>query len=175
MNDTGCSQIKMKQEEIQIKDQKESDRKAEERIVRIMSEDIEGRMKIYAGLTKIKGVSWSLSNAVCNILKMDKNRKIGSLSEDEIKKITEFLKNPKIPEFLLNRRKDFETGENKHVTGTNLELQNEFDIKRLKKIKSYRGIRHSAKLPVRGQRTKGHFRKNKAKGAGIKKKSKEKQ
>ena len=47
-----------------------------------------------------------------------------------------------------------------------------FDIKRLKKIKSYRGIRHAANLPVRGQRTKSHFRSNRRKGTGIKKKSK---
>jgi small subunit ribosomal protein S13 len=154
-------------------EQKESDRKAEERIVRILSEDIEGGMKVYAGLTKIKGVSWSLSNAVCKVLKIDKNKKIGSLNEEEVKTITEFIKNPKVPEFLLNRRKDFETGENKHLNGTGLELQNEFDIKRLKKIKSYRGIRHGAGLPVRGQRTRSHFRKNKSKSVGIKKKKKD--
>jgi len=43
-------------------------------------------------------------------------------------------------------------------------LQTEFDIKRLKKIKSYRGLRHVLGQPVRGQRTRGHFRKNKAVG-----------
>ncbi len=148
------------------------EKKYAERIVRIMSEDIEGRMKIYPGLTNVKGVSWSLANAVCKILKIDKNRKIGSLKDEEVKKITDFIKSPDIPKFLFNRRKDFETGEDKHLTGTDLELQKEFDIKRLKKIKSYRGIRHSANLPVRGQKTRGHFRKNKSKGAGIKKKNK---
>ena len=65
-----------------------------------------------------------------------------------------------------------ETGENKHLTGSDLELRNEFDIKRLKKIRVYRGYRHMARLPVRGQRTRGHFRKNRAKGVGIKKKKK---
>ena len=59
------------------------------------------------------------------------------------------------------------------MTGTDLELQTEFDIKRMKKIKSYKGVRHSAGQPVRGQRTKSHFRKNKAKSGGIKKKSQE--
>jgi small subunit ribosomal protein S13 len=37
-------------------------------------------------------------------------------------------------------------------------LKKEFDIKRLKKIRSYRGLRHATGRPVRGQRTKGHFR-----------------
>jgi len=144
----------------------------EEKLVRILSEDIEGRMKVYAGLTKIKGVSWAMANAVCKALKLDKNRKIGSLSSEEIKKISEFIKNPQVPHYLLNRRKDFETGQDRHLSGSSLELQKEFDIKRLKKIKSYRGIRHAAGQPVRGQRTKAHFRKNRPKGAGIKSKGK---
>ncbi len=140
------------------------------RIIRIMQKDIEGGMKLYPGLTKIKGISWSLSNAVCKNLGFDKNRKIESLSESEIKKLEEFLKNPVLPEYLKNRQKDFETGKSEHLVGSNLELRKEFDIKRLKKIKSYKGYRHSAGLPVRGQRTRAHFRKNRSRGAGIKKK-----
>jgi len=145
-------------------------RKDEERIVRILSKDIEGKMKIYPGLTKIKGVSWSISNAVCNTMGIDKNKKIGSLTDDEIKKIIEFIKNPKIPVFLVNRRFDFETGKDRHLVGMDLDLRKDFDIKRMRNIKSYRGLRHQLGLPSRGQRTKGHFRKNKMKGVGIKKK-----
>jgi small subunit ribosomal protein S13 len=153
------------------KHQPEKETKHEERIVRILSKDIEGGLKVYPGLTKIKGVSWAISNAVCNSLELDKNRKIGSLTETEIKKISDFIKNPEnIPTFLLNRRRDFDTGENRHLIGTDLELQKEFDIKRMKKIKSYKGIRHGAGQPVRGQRTRSHFRKKR--GSGIKKKPK---
>ena len=152
--------------------QKQEPEKYEERLVRILSEDIEGKMTVYAGLTKIKGVSWAMVNAVCKKLNLDKKRKIGSLTAEEIKTISEFIKNPKDPLFLMNRRKDFETGEDRHVMGSTLELQKEFDIKRLKKIKSYRGMRHAANLPVRGQRTKSHFRVNRPKGAGIKSKVK---
>tara|TARA_Y100000296_G_C5143470_1_gene242383 strand:+ start:661 stop:1170 length:510 start_codon:yes stop_codon:yes gene_type:complete len=148
-----------------------SSKKDEERIIRILSTDIEGKMKIFPGLTKIKGISWSFSNAICKILKIDKNRKIGSLNDGEINKILEFIKKPSVPKFILNRRIDFETGEDKHMTGIDLELRTEFDIKRLKKIKNYKGFRHMSKLPVRGQRTRGNFRKNRAKGVGIKKKS----
>ncbi len=150
------------------------DQKYEERVVRILSKDIEGGMKIYPGLTKVKGISWSMSNALCKILKIDKNRKIGSLTNQEIEKLSEFMKNPKIPKHMSNRKSDFETGEDKHLIGSDLEFKKEFDIKRLKKIKSYRGFRHMAGLPTRGQRTKSNFRKNKAKGAGIKKKGKKK-
>jgi small subunit ribosomal protein S13 len=152
--------------------QAKEDRKAEERIVRILSKDIEGGMTLYSGLTKIKGVSWSLANAICKKLGIDKKRKIGSLNEGEIKKIEEFMKNPDLPKYLKNRQMDFETGEDKHLVGSDLELKKEFDIKRLKNIKSYRGYRHIAGLPTKGQRTRSNFRKNRAKGAGIKKKSK---
>ncbi len=148
--------------------------KVEDRLVRILSHDIEGKIKLYPGLTKIKGISWGISNAICVKLGLDKNKTVGALTDDELKKITDFVENNlDVPQFLINRRKDFETGKDFHLVGSNLDLRKEFDIKRLKKIKSRRGIRHVAGLPVRGQRTKSHFRKNKSKGAGIRKKPKE--
>ena len=156
----------------QTQEKKSQEQEYKERIVRILSKDIEGGMNLYVGLSKIKGISWTLANAICKVLKLDKRRKIGSLTDEEVKTITEFVKNPQTPTYILNRRKDFETGEDKHLTGSDLELQKEFDIKRLKKIKSYKGYRHSAGLPVRGQRTRSNFRKNRRKGAGIKKKPK---
>ena len=143
--------------------------RSEERIVRILSKDIEGGMTLYSGLTKIKGISWAMSNAICKKVGIDKKKKIGALTEDDIKKIVEFMKNPDLPKSILNRRKDFESGEDGHLLGSDLELKSEFDVKRLKKIKSYKGLRHAVGLPLRGQRTRSNFRKNRRKGAGIKK------
>jgi small subunit ribosomal protein S13 len=140
------------------------------KLIRIMSTDISGDKGIYAGLTKIKGVSWAMSNAVCNHFKFDKNKKVMEFTKEEIQKITEFLKNPSFPGFVLNARKNLETGEDKHLLASDLDLKKEFDIKRLKKIKSYRGLRHATGKPVRGQRTRSNFRKNKAIGVGRKKK-----
>lgn len=151
---------------------KNDEEKYQEKLVRILSKDIEGGINVYVGLTKIKGISWSLANAICKSLNISKDKKVGSLTKEEIEKINGFMKKPKIPAYLLNRRADLETGENKHLTGSDLELQKDFDIGRLKKIRSYRGYRHVSGLPVRGQRTKSHFRKNKKKGVGIKKKLK---
>jgi len=148
-------------------EKEEKNQGKEETLVRIMATDIPGNKSVYAGLTKIKGVSWSFSNAICKVLNIDKKTKIKELSEKEIDNISEFIKNPKIPVFILNRRKDFESGKNKHLVGADLDLQKEFDIKRLRKIKSYKGIRHILGLPVRGQRTKAHFRKGRA--VGVKK------
>lgn len=139
-------------------------------LIRILSTDIPTEKKILGGLTNIRGVSWSFANAVCNALKLDKNKKIKDLTHEEIDKISEFIKKPKLPSYLLNRKKDLETGEDKHLIGNDLDLREEFDIKRLKKIKCYRGIRHTQGQPVRGQRTKSHFRKNKT--VGVTKKGK---
>jgi len=67
------------------------EQKYEDKLVRILSKDIEGRSTIYHGLTKIKGISWSISNAICNALGFDKRRKIGSLTSEEIQKISDFM------------------------------------------------------------------------------------
>jgi len=142
-----------------------------EALVRILTADIPGSKNIYSGLTRIKGISFAMSNAICNILKLDKNRRVETLSKEEIDKISQAIKTIEIPDFMKNRRFDFDTGENKHLLTTELELRKDFDIKRLGKIKSYKGIRHSRGLPVRGQRTRSHFRKGgKHKAVGVKKK-----
>ena len=141
-------------------------------LIRILATDIPGGMPIYSGLSRIKGVSWSFSNAICRVLGMDKEKKVENLTEEEIKKISEFIKNPKLPAFILNRRKDFESGQDRHLIGAEVDLQKEFDIKRLRKIKSYKGFRHALGQPVRGQRTRSHFRKNKSVGVVGKGKTK---
>ncbi len=140
----------------------------EESLVRVLSTDLPGNKKVFVGLTRIKGVSWSFANAACRILKIDKNRKISELTKQEIDKLSEFIKNPSMPVFLLNRRKDRESGNSSHVIGGDLDMRKEFDIKRLKKIRSYKGWRHALGQPVRGQRTKSHFRKKgKKKAVGV--------
>ena len=63
-------------------EQKTKTQDIEEKIVRILSKDLRGGMKVYPGLTKIKGISWSFSNALCKTLKIDKNKKIGSLTSE---------------------------------------------------------------------------------------------
>lgn len=140
------------------------------KIVRILQTDIPGNKRVYAGLTKIKGVSWAISNALCLINGLDKKKKIEELTKEEIQKIEEALKKGDFPKFLINRKKDFSEGQDKHLIGSDLDLVKEFDIKRLKKIRSYRGLRHALGQPTRGQKTKAHFRENRKKGVGVKKK-----
>ena len=140
-----------------------------ESLIRIAGYDIPESKNIYVGLTKIKGISWSAANAICYLLNIEKTRKIRELDKEEIKKIEQFLDNPNIPAFLKNRRFDPETGKTEHYIGSDLEMKKEFDIKGMMKIKSYKGIRHAHKQPVRGQRTKSHFRQKRL-AVGIKKK-----
>jgi len=130
----------------------------EETLVRIAGYDMPGSKKLYPALTRVKGVSWTLANATCKILKVPHDKKVSELTKAEIEKIEKFLKNPEIKDFQKNRRSDLETGETKHFIGTDLDMKKDFDIRRLKKIRSYKGMRHAAKLPVRGQRTRAHFR-----------------
>lgn len=139
------------------------------KIVRILSADINGELPIYRALMQIKGVKFMFSNAICKKLQLDKNRKIGSLGSEEIKKLEEAIRNPQLPLWIINRKNDPRTGENKHLTGYDLDFAKREDINLLRKIRACRGIRHESNLPVRGQRTKNSFRKNKTVGV-VKKK-----
>ena len=145
-------------------------------LVRITDKDIKGDKSILYGLTNITGVGVSMSNAVCRLLKLDPARKIGSLSEGEVAKISETINDPikaGVPKWAVNRQRDPETGLDEHMLGTKLKLRINEDLKKLKKIKCYRGIRHMFGLPLRGQRTKSNFRPNKGKGSlGVKTKGK---
>ena len=139
-------------------------------IIRVANTDLNGDKNIFIALKKIKGVGFMFSNAICNSLGLDKRRKVGTLDEKEVKAIEALIETPKrFPSWMLNRRKDYDTGEDLHIVGSRLKLRKEFDIKRLKKIKSYKGMRHAFGLPVRGQRTRAHFRKGRAVGVQKKK------
>jgi small subunit ribosomal protein S13 len=140
-------------------------------ILRIANTDLNGEKPISLALCKIKGVSHMFAHALCYVGGIDKMKKAGDLSEAEEKRLNELIRNPRgagIPEWILNRRNDVESGEDMHLIGSDIAYAKENDIKRMKKIKTYKGLRHAVGLPVRGQRTKSNFRKNKKKGSGKK-------
>lgn len=140
-------------------------------IVRVVNTDLDGSKPIKHALRKIKGIDFMLANAVCDMAKVDKNKKTGILNEDEVKRLDDVIKNPlkhNIPAWLLNRRKDYESNGDLHLIGHDMSFAKQEDVKRLQKIKSYRGMRHAWKLPVRGQRTRSNFRPNKGKVMGVK-------
>jgi len=141
-------------------------------ILRISGTDLKGEKKVFPSLQKIKGVGTILANIICNISGIERTKLIGHLTDQEIKKIQDIIDNPKkhnIPDWAMNRRADPKTGKTIHVSGPNLKFTQEQDIKSMMAIKSYRGVRHSLGLPVRGQRTRSSFRKGRAVGV-VKKK-----
>ena len=128
--------------------------------IRILSTDIPGHLHICHALSKIKGIGISLSHAICARYNLNETKKVNQLSEAEIREIEATLKTlTKVDGWMLNRQHDYDSGEDVHILTTDLRFRNDFDIKRLQKIKAYRGMRHAAGLPCRGQRTKAHFRK----------------
>lgn len=130
------------------------------RIVRFGGADLDGSKKLAVALTKVQGISYSFANALIQISGLQANKKAGELTESDIEKLDKILKNPienGIPSYLLNRQKELETGDDLHLVSSKLSLKEQFDIKGMQKIKSYRGMRHRRNLPVRGQRTKAGY------------------
>ena len=141
-------------------------------IVRVCRTDLNGNLSTAHALTDIKGVSFSLANAVCTVANVPKISTLGLLSQSDVDKIDAVISDPVshgIPSWLVNRRKDFESGEDKHLVGADLSYRIENDIKFLRKIRTNKGFRHAVGLPVRGQRTRSNFRRNKGKAVGVKK------
>jgi small subunit ribosomal protein S13 len=106
--------------------------------MRILGITIPDKKRLEIGLTTLFGVGRSRAQQILDKAKVDWGVKAESLSpekENEIKKIIESLK--------------IEGDLKREISG---------NIKRLKDIKCYRGVRHSRSLPVRGQRTKTNSR-----------------
>jgi len=146
-------------------------------LVRIANTDLDGNKKIISAIRKIKGVGFQFANAVCISASIPKDKRTGELSDQEVLKIEQVVTNPSnfgVPSWLLNRRKDPEDGTDKHLIKGDLDFVKDNDIKIMKKIRSYKGVRHIYGLPCRGQRTKSNFRKNKGKVQGVKKNPKSK-
>jgi small subunit ribosomal protein S13 len=143
--------------------------------VRIANTDLDGNKPIAHALKKIKGISFMFSNMICNLAGIDQMTKAGYLNDEEIKKLDDVLNSPlkyNVPSWMLNRRKNYEDGKDYHIFAGNLSFAEDTDIKRMKKTRSYKGVRHGQGLPVRGQRTKSNFRKNKGKASlGVAKKA----
>ncbi len=129
-------------------------------IVRILETDMDGTKKLSAALLRIKGIGHGLASAVPQVAGMDGDALVGNLSEQQIEHLEEVIKNiyKHVPSHMVNRRRDMATGEDRHVVESELALARKTDIDFMKKIRSYKGIRHELGLPVRGQRTRSSFR-----------------
>ena len=103
-------EIKERKKEIQKKKDHPDDFKY---IVRLANTDIDGEKTLVRGLTSIKGVGMNISVLVVNETGIDKYAKMGDLKDSQIEKIQNALDNitKNAPSWMLNHRKDPETGE----------------------------------------------------------------
>lgn len=130
-------------------------------IVRMAEIDLDGTKKIRNAILGIRGIGKSLANGIATAAGLDSEALLGSLNDEQIKKLEDAIKNPYkygIPYHMLNRRFDPFTREHRHLVSSELKLAVKGDIDFMKKIHCYKGIRHELGLPVRGQRTRSSFR-----------------
>jgi len=107
--------------------------------IRIGGVTIPQDKRIEIALTYIYGIGRSTANKILMATKINKDKRTKDLTAEEESKLREFIQ------------------KNYKVEG---DLKREFlgNIKRLKEIKCYRGLRHEKRLPARGQRTKTNSR-----------------
>ena len=106
---------------------------------RIAGVSIPDNKRIAIAITYIYGVGNSLSKEILAATKIDPNKKAQDLTAEEVNALREFI-------------------EKTHKIEGDLRRQVMVNVKRLKDIGTWRGMRHSKKLPVRGQRTKTNTR-----------------
>lgn len=123
-------------------------------MARIAGTNVPNEKRAEIGLTYIFGIGLITSQKILADLKIDPNTRVKDLPETDLAKIREYI-------------------DKNYQVEADLSRQISLNIKRLKEIKSYRGVRHAANLPVRGQRTKTNARTKRGKrvtvGSGRKK------
>ena len=140
-------------------------------IERIAETNVDGKKKVRHAIRSVRGISFMLSNAISKQSGFG-DKLVEELTEEEKTKLEDMIMHPEkfeIPKWLLNRRKDIASGNDIHLAVSELQFAQRNDIGAMRKLKTYKGIRHSKGLPVRGQRTRGSFRKNSTVGVSKKK------
>ncbi len=115
--------------------------------MRISGVNIPDEKKIEIALGYIYGIGRNNVYDVLEKAKVDGSKRVHALTEEEQKRIQQALETYKLE------------GDLRTEVGAN--------IKRLKEIGAYRGLRHSKNLPVRGQRTRSNARTKRGKRATI--------
>ena len=138
-----------------------------ENLIRILGNDIPGERKTLIGLTQIRGIGYMFANSMLQILKINPDSRIGTLSAEQVSSIEKMIQDPKsqnFPTWFLNRQQDIETGDDMHLVTSDIAFNLRNDIEREKGVFSWRGYRHMYGLKVRGQRTRCTGRKGGAVG-----------
>ncbi|MBI5223788.1 30S ribosomal protein S13 [Candidatus Micrarchaeota archaeon] len=130
-------------------------------IIRIAGKDMSGELNLRRALTKVRGIGQTLAVSAADILTkeltIDPKMRIGEFDDEMIEKIDRILTNLEsypVPKFLLNRRSDRLSGEDRHVIMNDLIFENTQDVERDKKANTWKGYRHTYGQKVRGQKTR---------------------
>ncbi len=154
---------KKEQKQREEKPQAKQEKKASEaqNIVRIAGRDINGKYTILGALRHIKGIGHNMANAMALIIERNfgivSSTPIGALEEAQIAKLESVIKDPGklgVPHFMLNRRKDSDTGVDGHFVGTDLIVKIKNDMDASIKLQSWVGFRRQYGQKVRGQHTR---------------------
>ena len=117
-------------------------------MARISGVNIPSGKRVEIALTYVFGIGSTRANKICSAANLDPNKRVNSLTEDELTKVRDII--------------------DKHysVEG-DLRRENSVNLKRLVDLGCYRGLRHRKGLPVRGQRTHTNARTRKGKARPI--------
>ena len=118
-------------------------------MARLVGVDIPRNKKIAFSLCYIHGIGMSTALEICKTAKIDTEKRVQELTEKQISSIREVISTSEI-----------------NVEGE-LRSLNAMNIKRLKDVGAYRGLRHRRGLPANGQRTKTNARTRKGKKRTI--------
>lgn len=132
-------------------------------IVRLMSVDLDSNLSIYNALRNIKGIGFRVSSAILHNAGIDPSHKLGTLTPEQLAVVEKAALDGSFPVWMRNTT-------DKHILKSDIDLTVRNDVNLMQKTRSYKGIRHERGLPVRGQRTRSSFRKNKTIGV-VKKKA----
>ena len=139
-------------------------------ILRIVGKDIQGSKKVIVALSEVKGIGYNFAQVLLQSLNISPSMRVGFLTDRELTEIETAIRDPTkygVPDWYFNRRKDTDTGSNRHLITSDLDFTISNDIEREKSVMSWRGYRHMFGLRVRGQHTRTTGRKGGA--VGVKK------
>ena len=108
-------------------------------MARIAGVDLPNQKRVEIGLTYIYGIGIPKSHEILKATNVNPDTRVKDLTDDDVKKLAEYI------------------SKNVVVQG-DLRRDVALDIKRLKEVGCYRGVRHRKGLPVRGQKTKTNAR-----------------
>ncbi len=108
-------------------------------MARIAGIDLPNNKALEYGLTAIYGLGLTSARRLCDMLHLDRRKKVSELTEEDVAKLRRAI-------------------EDNFIVEGALRTQVSLSVKRLVEVGSYRGVRHRKGLPVRGQRTKTNAR-----------------